>query len=232
MKSITRLPALLLAAAVLLPALAGAETVNTAAELAGHEKIDNYIYSRDMLTELSRLGQVQDEKFGLDYRCKTATDTIRPINLIVITPIDLPEGATHPVKGAWLLRYGFTRCGNEKIYNAVFVASQNGGKPVVQPYYPGAPRAGPTLIKDAMPAALASAKQRAEDSACKEFAVFDMSVAEPPHDVVEQGVTSSGVWKEIWTFRACGNPVEVPVRFVPNAKLGGTGYIIDPLKSR
>ena len=42
--------ALLLAAAVLLPALAGAETVNTAAELAGHEKIDNYIYSRDMLT--------------------------------------------------------------------------------------------------------------------------------------------------------------------------------------
>jgi hypothetical protein len=194
--------------------------------------VDAYIYSRANLTELSKLAQEQDEKFGIDIHCKDAADAVTPKNLIVIAPIDLPDGATHPVKGAWLMRYGFARCGVEKIYGAVFIAKPDGGPPLIQAYYPGSPRAGLRLIKDAMDAMLAAAKQRSPNQACKDYSVFDMRVTEEPHDVVEQGATFAGVWSEVWTFRACGVPIDVPVKFVPNAKLGGTDFVIEPAKSQ
>jgi hypothetical protein len=208
-----------------------AEIVNNAAELAGAKRVDAYIYSRANLVELSKQAQEQDEKFGIDIRCKDAADAVTPKNLIVIAPIDLPDDATHPVKGAWLMRYGFVRCGNEKIYNAVFVA-RPGGAPLIQAYYPGAPRAGPPLIKDAMDGMLAAAKQRSSNPACKDYSVFDMRITEQPHDVVEQGATIAGVWREVWTFRACGVTIDVPIKFVPNAKLGATDFVIEPAKSK
>jgi hypothetical protein len=227
---------LILFAAVLIAAIGPAaavhaEIVNNSAELVNAKRVDAYIYSRANLTELSKQAQEQDEKFGIDIRCNGVPDAVTPKYLIVIAPIDLPDGADHPVKGAWLLRYGFVRCGNEKIYNAVFVA-RPGSPPLVQAYYPGAPRAGPPLIKDAMGAMLAAARQRSSNQECKDYPVFDMRVTEQPHDAVEHGATVAGVWKEVWTFRACGVPIEVPVKFVPNAKLGGTDYVIEPAKGK
>jgi hypothetical protein len=79
---------------------------------------------------------------------------------------------------------------------------------------------------------LAAAKLRSSNQVCKDYSVFDMRVTEQPHDVVEQGASFAGVWRETWTFRACGVPVEVSIKFVPNAKLGGTDYIIDPVSSK
>lgn len=222
MKSAISLPATALALAVLsLPHLAAAETAATTAELAIRDKISAYIYSREILTEMSRLGQEQDEKLGLDYRCKNVKDSITPVNATVIAPIDLPDGAANPVKGAWMLRYVFKRCGYDKTYNAVFVANDQGATPVIQPYYPGSPRAGPALIKTAMPAALTAAESRFEDKTCKDVAVFDMRVS---------AESQGGAWKEAWTFRACGKLVEVPIDFAPNAKLGGVDFTVGAAK--
>jgi hypothetical protein len=230
MKNLLLFAATLLAATCLAP-VARAEVLNNSAELAGAKRVEAYIYSRANLAELAKQAEAQDEKFGIDIRCKDAADAITPKSLIVIAPIDLPDGATDPVKGAWLMRYGFVRCGNEKIYNAVFLA-QSSNPPLVQAYYPGAPRAGPPLIKEAMTPALAAAKQRSSNPACKDYPVFDMRVTEQPHDIVEQGATVAGVWREVWTFRPCGVSVEVPIKFVPNAKLGGTDFVIESAKGK
>jgi hypothetical protein len=230
MKNLLLFAAALAAAACLAPATR-AEVLNNSAELAGAKRVEAYIYSRASLTELAKQAQAQDDKFGIDIHCNDAADKVTPQNLIVISPIDLPDDASQPVKGAWLVRYSFVRCGNEKIYNAVFLAHP-GNPPLVQAYSPGAPRAGPPLIKQAMGAMLAAAKQRSSNPACKEYSVFDMRVTEQPHDAVEQGTTVAGVWREVWTFRACGVPIDVPVKFVPDAKLGGTDFVIEPAKSK
>jgi hypothetical protein len=35
------------------------------------------------------------------------------------------------------------------------------------------------------------------------------------------------VWKEAWTFKICGKPVDTDITFIPDATGGGTSYVVD-----
>jgi hypothetical protein len=98
-------------------------------------------------------------------------------------------------------------------------------------FYPGSTNAGPDLVKDAVTQAAAGALVRSGLKDCKSAYVFDMRVTEPAHNVVEGDKTFKGVWNEIWTFRMCGQMIDVAMTFIPDATGGGTTFTSGPLKS-
>lgn len=205
---------------------ANAETVNSIADLSNNKRIEAYIYGRPMQEWLYRLGIEQDKKFGLMQECKSQY-RVEPYSISVFEPIDFPDDKQHPVKGIWNYRYQLQRCGESKLYNVIFIASGNGEvAPKPRPYYPGSTNAGPVLVKDAMIGALTGAmiSIKADLNSCKDIGVFDMRVTNPPHDVADGEQTLKGVWNEIWTFKLCGQMVDVGVLFIPTAG-GGTRYI-------
>lgn len=207
-----------------------AETVNTSADLPSNKRTVSYMYARTMQESLYRLGVQQDKKFGLQQECKSQY-RVEPYSVSILQPIDFPDDKQHPLKGVWNFRYQLQRCGASKFYNAIFIASGGGDTPPKsQAYYPGASNASPILVKDAMLGALSSAMMKADLKDCKEMDVFDMQVTEPPHDVVDGEKTLKGVWNESWTFRLCGQMVDVEVSFIPHTTGGGTRYVIAPVK--
>jgi hypothetical protein len=208
----------------------GAETVNTTAELQSSKKTYAYILSRPMLETMYRIGVEQDKKFGLKTDCKSQYQ-VKPFGSVVLSPIDFPEDKQNPTKGIWMSRYQLERCGESKIYNATFLANENGELPTVKAYYPGNTLAGPVLVKDALRSALPTTLVRAGLKDCKEVDMFDMQVSEKAHDVVEGGNVFKGVWSETWTFRACGQMLDVSVKFIPDATGGGTSFVTSAVKA-
>ncbi len=217
------------AASFMLSNTSQAETVNTTADLQNNKKTVAYVYSRPMFEAMYRLGVEQDRKFGLKLDCKSQY-TVKPFIMIVLSPIDFPDDKRHPIKGLWLSRYQLERCGESKVYNALFMANSMGEAPAAHAYHPGSTSASPVLVKDAMLSAITGALVRSGLKDCKEIDVFDMRVTEPPHNVVEGDKTFKGVWNEIWTFRMCGQMVDVAMTFIPDAKGGGTTFRTGPMK--
>lgn len=221
-----------LAAAILATSLipADAETVRSTNDLTNNRRTAAYIQSRAMLESLYRLGVEQDKKFGIAQECRTQY-RVEPFSIAVLQPIDFPDDQQHPVKGIWNFRYQLQRCGESKFYNALFIASGNGNTPPApRANYPGATGASALLVRDTLPAAVSNAVVKSDLKDCKEIDVFDMRVTKPPHDVVEGDTTMKGVWNETWTFRLCGQMVDVGLSFVPDAKNGGTQYVITSVK--
>lgn len=210
-----------------------AETVNTSADLLKNKKTEAYLHSRPMLQTAYRLGVEQDKKFGLQSNCLLQYK-VKPFSMIVVTPIDFPDDKQHPTKGLWVFRYILERCGDSKIYNAMFLADKNGDAPSSRAYFPGSTNAGPVLVKDALTMATVNALVQSGNKDCKNYDIFDMRVTEPPHDVVEGDKTFKRVWKEMWTFRVCGQMMDVPMTFVPDATGGGTSFrtTFAPTKAR
>ncbi len=209
---------------------ANAETVYTTNELPNKKRTVGYMYSRDMLCGLYRLGVEQDKKFGIQQECRTPY-RVEPYSVSILQPIDFPDDKQHPVKGVWNFRYQLQRCGDSKIYNAIFIAAGNGdAPPSPRAYYPGATSASPVLVQDTMRSALSSAMVKANLTACKDVDVFDMRVTQPPRDVVQGEKTLKGVWNETWTFRLCGRTVDVGISFIPDPNGDGTQYVVDPVK--
>ena len=208
-----------------------AETVNTIADLPNNKRTVSYIYSHTMQEWLYRLGVQQDKKFGLQKECKSEY-RVEPYSISILQPIDFPDDKPHPLKGVWNFRYQLQRCGESKFYNAIFVAAGNGDTPPTpRAYYPGASSASPILVKDTMLGALPSAMMKAELKDCKEIDVFDMRVTKPPHDVADGEKMFKGVWNESWTFRLCGQMVDVGVSFIPDTTGGGTTSAIETIKT-
>lgn len=141
-----------------------------------------------------------------------------------MNPIEFPEGKQHPVNGVWLTRYILERCGESKFYNALFFANSTGEAPTPSAFYPGSSNANPVLIRDAMMSAVFGALVRSGLTDCKTVDVFDMRVSEPPHTVVEGDKMFNGVWSEIWTFRMCGQMIDVAMKFIPASNGGGTTF--------
>lgn len=221
-----------IAAVILAASLASAhaETVSTVNDLPNNKRTVGYMYARTMQESLYRLGVEQDRKFGIQQECKTQY-RVEPYSVSILQPIDFPDDKQHPVKGVWNFRYQLQRCGESKFYNAIFIASGNGdAPPTARAYYPGATNAGPVLVKDAMLGALTSAMAKADLKDCKDRDVFDMRVAEPSHDVNDGEKTLKGVWNEVWTFRLCGQMVDVGISFIPHTNGAGTQYVIAPVK--
>jgi hypothetical protein len=214
--------AFVLPTAMFVSSVALAEVVSRASDLSSNKRTATYITSRPMMEQLGRFGVQQDRQFGLHPDCKSPYNVVLD-NIVILSPIDFPDDMQHPVKGIWRFRYQFERCGDRKVYNLIYMANDKGETPAVKPYFPGTTYAGVILVKDAMNSALQGASVRV-DKACKNFEIFDMRVSESPHDVVEGATTHKGVWNEIWTFRACGEMVEVPMTFIPDAVGGGTTF--------
>jgi hypothetical protein len=206
-----------------------AETVNTVNDLPNNKRTAAYLYSRPMLESMGRLGVEQDKRLGLQADCKSQY-LVKPLRSIVLAPIDFPDDKQNPTKGSWLSRYEVQRCGEPKVYNVIFIAGSNGEPPSSRSYFPGSTYAGPILVRDAMQSATAGAFVRSGSKDCKDVDVLDMQVAEQPHEVVEEGKTFKGVWKEIWTFKVCGKTIDVPIAFIPDANGGGTTFRTDPAK--
>jgi hypothetical protein len=151
---------------------------------------------------LTRVGFDDDRKLGLQANCNLGY-SVAPSSIQVVLPAEFVEGKADPVKGVWLVRYRLTRCGESKIYNAVFVA-QDGNVPAILPFYPGSTMANYKLVKDAMVPALIQAASAGTEKSCKTPIVFDMQVTKTPAD---------RTWDEVWTFNVCGELVDVPMTF-------------------
>lgn len=211
---------------VALTTASNAEVVNTIADLANNKKTVAYIYSRPMVEAMYKLAVEQDRKFGLQLDCKSEYK-VEPFSISVLSPIDFPDDKQHPIKGIWNFRYQLQRCGESKFYNTLFIANSGGDTPPTpRAYYPGKSNAGPILIKDAMLSAVPSGLIQSGLKDCKDMDVFDMRVTEASHDVVDGGKTLKGVWGEAWTFRMCGQMVDVPITFIPDATGGGTSFVV------
>jgi hypothetical protein len=201
-------------------------TLNTTEDLMESKTTMEYMFSRPLSEAMFQLGVEEDKKFRLQLECKSQYQ-VKPFSASVVTPIELQEGKQHPTKGVWISRYQLERCGDSKFYNALFFANSNGEAPTPRAYFPGSTNAGPQLVQDAMIAAAFGAKLRSGLKDCKEkFDVFDMRVTEPAHNVVEKETTIRGVWNELWTISICGKMVDVPMRFIPDARGGGTTYVV------
>jgi hypothetical protein len=199
-----------------------AETVYTTTDLQNNKRASSYVYSTKMLEQLYAIGVSFDTKFGIQMGC-TSKYSVKPMAAVVYSPIDFPEGKAHPVKGVWQVRYKLERCGEEKVYNAVFVANANGDAPTPRPYYPGATLASMVLVKDALPITIALASSRSNTKDCKDYQVFDMLLAESGKDSAAPG-RPGGFWTEIWTIWLCGKRVDVPMTFTTDADGKGTSF--------
>ncbi len=140
--------------------------------------------------------------------------------MFVLQPIELPGGFDHPVAGVWLHRFTFDRCGQQKIYNAIFMAKP-GAPPKMSPYYPGETNASPQLVKDALKKAIAhiySKRSQKEKNECDRVNVMDMKVLLPAGE-------NNPAWIEQWQIRTCDDTFPVDIKFAPDGK-GGTLYSI------
>ena len=217
-------------ALLILSTASRAEMVNTNADLLNNKKTTDYIYSRPMIDTVYNLAVEQDKKFGLQQNCKSEYK-VEPFSIAILSPIDFPEDKQHPRKGVWNFRYQLQRCGESKFYNTLFFANSGGETaPTSRAYYPGKSNADPVLIKDAMLGAVPIGLTQSGLKDCKELDVFDMHVTETAHNVVDGGKTFKGVWSETWTFRMCGQMVDVAITFIPDATGNGTSFKIAPIK--
>ncbi|ODP35597.1 hypothetical protein [Pandoraea sp. ISTKB] len=205
-------------------------TVSTTADLTSNKTALQYVFSERAMLVMYQLGVEKDKTFGLQQDCKTKYQ-VRPVGAVLLKPVTFPDGGLNPKSGAWLTRYQLERCGDNKIYNAVFVADPNGGNPVPTPFYPGNPLGGPVLVHDAMMRAVTTALAKSGQSGCRKVDAFDMKVKQPPHDVIDHGTTVKGVWKEVWTFRVCGQMVDVDMDFIPDVGGGGTTIVTESVKA-
>jgi hypothetical protein len=203
-----------------------AEIVNSTKDLKQGTRIFSYLVSQDQMRELYNVGVGWDRRLGSQLDCKSQYH-VKTISLIVVAPINLSENSPHPSQGSWIHRFELERCGETKIYNAIFT-SKDGERPQVRPLVPGTSTASLQLISDSMRSAVATAsriiakEKRTND--CKELLLADMAVTEKPHDVVQDGKKFTGVWLERWSFLACGQPAEVFMEFIPDGE-GGATYV-------
>jgi hypothetical protein len=201
---------------------ATAEIIKSSQELMDNPRMIGYLQSDPFIRALHDLGVEQDRRLGLK-EC-SGSYTVKPRLPFVLSPIDFPENRGNPVKGTWCTRYSFTRCGDTRIYNTIFVADPAGGFPRAVSYYPGDPIADPQLVYDAMTLAMISALSKSGVKDCKEVMVTDMRPGGFPDE--------NGVWNEVWYFRVCGKDVEVFITFVPDREHGGTTFFIKSKCSR
>lgn len=204
-----------------------AEKLNNLSDLNNSPKINKYLYSRAQQKDMFKVGLYWDKKLGLSQGCKEGREVIA-ITLMLLEPIDFPEDKAHPVAGVWQHRFAFKRCGEQKIYNAIFVANK-GERPKIAPYFPGTTSTSTLLLHDAMTSVMTSAllkiRELNNQEKCNNVELIDTLLKKSPHDVIENGITTKGVWNEEWTLRGCGQTVKVPIIFSPDGS-GGTTFII------
>lgn len=185
-----------------------------------------YIDTVDMENELNEVTIQFQDRFGLDRSCGEELK-LTTVSYGVEIPTRFIENKQHPVEGIWQHRYLAAQCGISKLYNAVFIADKNGGRPRALPLVPGSTSASIKLLRDASTSALMAAamkiKKSGADQLCLKMEIFDTEVIKGPHNLIENGVVYKGAWFESWTIAGCGKKEIVTGRFVPQ-KDGGTMF--------
>lgn len=212
-------------ALVLVLANAGvsAESISNISDIRPDTRVAKYLYSQEQINEMYQVGVMWDRKLSLQQDCKTQY-VVRPKTLALLKPIDFQDDSEHPMDGVWRHRLELDRCGQTKIYNAIFIAAK-GQKPAVSPYFPGETHASPILVRDAMMASFVAATATllagTTVKGCKDINLIDMAVTQEPSNPTD-GV-GRDPWKERWTFSVCGNSASSVITFVPDG-LGGTSF--------
>jgi hypothetical protein len=209
--------------AAVAPVLLHAETAATPADLKPESRIFRYLYSPQQSETMFRIGQYWDRNLNLQQDCKTDFQ-VKPIAVVIVAPIEFDAGEPDPHSGAWKHRFRFERCGESRIYNALFVA-RAGDKPDARPYFPGESIVSVRLMRDALPAGLSVAGKHlpADGAPCKQIVLADTEVTQPPHGEEQAGRLISGVWQERWHFTGCGGSTRVLMHFVPDGN-GSTDF--------
>jgi len=203
------------------------ETVTKSADIKVGTKIFAYLFAQEREDALSKVGAEWDRRLGLQQNCTTPAQ-VKQTEVGVLSPITLSPNQPNPSSGAWTARFQYERCNESKTYNAIFIAKSD-SEPEVRAYYPGSTKASVKLVNDAMPQARVFATvlaQKQSHSECEDLTVSDMTVVDPPHDVVEGSQKFVGVWSEKWTFVGCGGvSMAMLVRFAPDGK-GGVDFVV------
>lgn len=200
---------------------ASAEILSDGRGLNPSSPMGKYLYSMSFYQGMYAVAVQADR--ALKVSCSEKYD-IKPVNVVVLAPIDLPEGAAQAASGAWIYRYDAVRCGTKKRYNLMMTA-QPSAAPRANMLLPGDTITSPRLMMDAVKVVGIKAASSL-DSECKELQIFDTALTQGPHTVTEGEKTHHGVWKESWTFQGCGKQVALPVTFIPDGK-GGTSFSVE-----
>ncbi|MDX8387975.1 MAG: hypothetical protein R8M46_05510 [Ghiorsea sp.] len=208
-----------------------AEIVMTSNDLTKSPRINNYVNNQKLLQLLFKVGEAQDNKFKLQQGCKSKRK-VKPIGVIVTSPIDFPENLEHPKTGAWIYKFEYERCKVKNIYNAIFKVV-NPGQPVsVGTYFSGSTLASRQLILDSANTVLPLAKSASGMKKCKDTRIQDMHILEQPHNVTEGSKTFKHLWKERWIFNICGKEVNSDITFYKDEARGGFSFFSDNIKLR
>lgn len=200
-----------------------AEVAETANDLKKFPQINAYVNSQSMLKTLYQVGVILDKKFNLQKGCQSKYK-VKPMSIIITAPIDFPNDLKNPKSGSWRYKFGFERCGEEKIYNAAFRVTKPGETISASIYFPGTSYASPRLIQDALQAAVPIASAATSIKGCKNHLIQDMEVLKKPHTLKEDGISHKNVWIENWLISVCGTLVDTEMIFVPNTKRGGVDF--------
>jgi len=202
---------------ILLPLIAFPETSPNSASLRSNPKTLAYLTDSSVDKKLVDIGKMWDKQLGVvcDSPVKVEYSADR---IFIHKPVELPDGAQHPVDGIWQYRFDLVRCGHSTTYNTL-VVSQKGAVPRDVPILPGKTIASPTLQMDTLQIVRSKVTMEAKvnkNSQCEDFVVSDTSLVSVPQQAKDGG--AGGRWEERWMARYCNETVPIPVCFNPNAK--------------
>jgi hypothetical protein len=125
-----------------------------------------------------------------------------------------------PTAGRWQVRYVATLCGQARERNVLFTA-QSGGATAVDSLQPGTTLTNAQLSADVWKSFQAAAAKMVPN--CRDMRIQETSVTQAP-------ATRNGLWRELWTARACTQDVAQIITFYPT-KQGTVFRMVVPSKS-
>jgi hypothetical protein len=123
-----------------------------------------------------------------------------------------------PNAGGWWERIPVAGCGNDTTINLYFAVGAD-GKIATIVAFPGTTRANLVLQRDALKFANLGAGSRAKD--CKQFVVtntrFEGFGLRNPATPDPGADARFRPWWETWMMAGCGQSLDVPINFIPDA---------------
>lgn len=130
----------------------------------------------------------------------------------------------HPVAGLWVDRIKMDRCGAVSFQNIILQAQKDGTPPRAALLMPGTTMTNPPMqnliMKDVL-AGLEKKKKCADQSQIVPVST-KMEKESKPMKLDGKGMIAEGVWKESWTFKACGKTVTATIDLAADGKGGLT----------
>lgn len=131
------------------------------------------------------------------------------------------ETGIHPVAGLWLDRIKMDRCGTATFQNVLIQAQKDGQPPRAALMLPGTTMTNPPMQGVVMRDIIAALDKKGCNDITKIIPVDTKHGKETKAiKLNEKGMIAEGVWKETWSFKACGKSVTATVDFTADGKGG------------